>query len=274
MKFLHGLATSIIVFNIFMSNAMGAWISGVGEYYFGPETSEASACMAAEETAKLDSLRKFYGESISFDQNLSCRESRLSDSDDCQLNKIIWSQIGGDIKSTSLIKKDVLVTAGSKICRVESVSDIVVSRGKSDPNFDIGVHINQSVFRPGEKLIINIEPSVPMHVAIFNLIPYLSQDKQIFRLFPNEKDSVSLITKKRAIPSEGYSYEIVLPEKAPLNRSFVDEYLLIVVTKDPIKWLEKYSLADLKARLAELPMDRIRYVKRGYQLLIPKQSNN
>lgn len=259
---------------MFVSSAQGAWVSGVGEYYFGPETSELSACMAAEERAKLDSLRKFYGESISFDQNLSCRESKLSDSDDCQLNKIIWSQIGGDVKSTSLIKKDILVTAGSKICRVESVSDIVVAKGRSDPNFDVGIHVNQSVFRPGEKLIINIEPSMSMYVAIFNWIPYLADDKQIFRLFPNEKDPISLITKKRVIPSEGYSYEVLLPEKTPLNRSFVDEYLLIVVTKDPVKWLEKYSLSDLKARLAELPLDRIRYIKRGYQLLIPKQSNN
>ncbi len=259
---------------VYVSNANAAWTSGIGEYHFGPETSELSACLAAEERSKLDSLRKFYGETISFDQNLSCRESKLSDSDDCQLNKIIWSQIGGDIKSTSLIKKDILVVAGSKICRVESVSDIVVTKGKSDPNFDVGVHINQTVFRPGEKLFLNIEPSMPMHVAIFNWVPYLNTEKQVFRLFPNDKDPISLVAKKKIIPSEGYSYEVSLPDKPPQNRSFVDEYLLIVVTKDPIKWLEKYSLADLKARLAELPLDRIRYVKRGYQLLIPKQSNN
>jgi len=41
------------------SNAYSAWVSGSGEYYFGPETSESLACSAAEERSKLDSLKNF-----------------------------------------------------------------------------------------------------------------------------------------------------------------------------------------------------------------------
>lgn len=258
------------------TNAYSAWVSGSGEYYFGPETSELQACSAAEERSKLDSLKKFYGETLSFNQSLSCRENKFlsSDSDDCQLNKILWSQIGGEIKSTSIVKKDILESKGSRICKIESVSDIAVSKGKPDPNFDVGVSINQTAFRPGEKIYINLEPSAPMYVAVFNWVPYLSDDKQILKLFPNDKDGNSHLIKKRRIPDVGYSLEIYLPEKIPSSRSFLDEYLLVVATKEPVAWLEAYSFNEFKSRISEFSLDRIRYVKRGYQLLIPNNQLN
>ncbi|MBU3602566.1 DUF4384 domain-containing protein [Polynucleobacter sp. AM-25C3] len=264
-----------LLFTFFLTisiSSQAAWISGVGEYHFGPDTSEISACSAAEERAKLDALRKFYGESLAMDQTLSCRESSSLDSasDQCTMNQILWSQIGGEIKSSRIIKRDVLEIPGSKVCRVEVVGDISSSRGKPDPGFDVGIKINQSVYRPGEKLTIDLNPNGPMYVAVFNWVPYYDKSKQIIRLFPNSHDAGFFINQKKTIPSSGYSFELTLPDKVPKNRSFVDEYLLAVITKDPVKWLESYSFDEFKSRLAEFPLDRIRYIKRGYQLLIPK----
>lgn len=265
----------LAIFGILLVVSIGsqaAWISGVGEYHFGPGTSETAACSAAEERAKLDALRKFYGESLAMDQTLSCRESSTLDSsnDQCSINQILWSQIGGEIKSSRLTKRDILEIPGSKVCRIEIVGDISSSRGKPDPSFDVGLRINQSVYRPGEKLSLELTPSGPMYVAIFNWVPYYDKSSQIIRLFPNSHDAGFYINQKKTIPSSGYALEITLPDKIPKNRSFLDEYLLVVITKDPVKWLESYSFDEFKSRVAEFPLDRIRYIKRGYQLLIPK----
>lgn len=253
-------------------STQAAWISGFGEYYFGPDSSEIAACSAAEERAKLDALRKFYGESLAMDQTLSCRESGSieSASDQCSMNQILWSQIGGEIKTSRVIKKDLLEIPGSKVCRIEIVGDLSSSRGKSDPGFDAGVRINQSVYRPGEKLTLELNPNGPMYVSVFNWVPYYDKSKQIIRLFPNTHDADFYINQKKIIPSTAYSFELTLPDKIPQNRSFVDEYLIVVITKDSVKWLESYSFDEFKSRIAEFPLDRVRYIKRGYQLLIPK----
>lgn len=267
---LHSLLiASIAAFSV---SVQAAWISGVGEYHFGPDTAEQAACSTAEERAKLDALRKFYGESIAMDQTLSCRESRSVDAnnDQCSMNQILWSQIGGEIKSSRITKQDILEIPGSKVCRVEVVGDISGSRGKPDPGFDVGLRINQSVYRPGETLSLELTPSGPMYVAVFNWVPYYDKSKQIIRLLPNSHDAGFYIDQKKTIPSSGYSFELTLPDKIPSDRSFVDEYLLVVITKDPIKWRESYSFDEFKSRLAEFSLDRIRYIKRGYQLLIPK----
>ena len=263
------LLAGIAVFSV---SVHAAWISGLGEYHFGPETAEQAACSTAEERAKLDALRKFYGESIAMDQTLSCRESQAVDvaNNQCSMNQILWSQIGGEIKSSRITKQDILEIPGSKVCRVEVVGDISANRGKPDPGFDIGLRINQSVYRPGEKLVLELNPSGPMYVAVFNWIPYYDKSNQIIRMFPNSHDAGFYINQNKTIPASGYSFELILPDKIPKNRSFVDEYLLVVITKDPVKWRESYSFDEFKSRLAEFPLDRIRYIKRGYQLLIPK----
>lgn len=249
-----------------------AWISGVGEHHFGPDTSELAACSAAEERAKLDALRKFYGESLAMDQTLSCRESSTleSSSNQCTMNQILWSQIGGEIKSSRVIKQDILKIPGSKVCRVEVIGDISSNRGKSDPGFDVSLRMNQSIYRPGEQLSLELVPSQPMYVAVFNWVPYYDKAKQIIRLFPNSHDAGSYINQTKIIPSSGYSFAMTLPDKIPKNRSFLDEYLLVVITKNPVNWLESYSFDEFKSRLAEFPLDQIRYIRRGYQLLIPK----
>ncbi len=252
-------------------NAIAAWVPGSGEQYFGPETSETEACAIAEESAKTDALRSFYGETLSIDQQMSCRETSdmMQDSSYCQMNKILWNQVGGDIRSVSQISQQVSKVTGSRVCRVQLVADVVVNRGKPDRDFDLGVRLNNTAFREGEALSLTLEPSQPMYVAIFSWLPYPNRDARVERIFPNAHESIGRIDRKRLVPNNTYRFQVELPPVLPRNRKLLDEYLLIVASKQPVNWRDTYSFQEFNARLSEFSLDQIRYVKRAYQIVLP-----
>ncbi len=246
-------------------------VSARGEYLYGPETSEADACRLAEERAKAAALSKVFGESISMEEQMTCREVSGGKSDyGCELNRVSWSLIEGDIRAVTASQKVIEPRAGAKACIVTLTADIVMPDRRPDSNFDIGVNINEKRYRAGEVLTLELEPTVPMHVAIFNWVPYQS-DNAVTQIFPNAMDPHNYIAKKTSIPTEhklaAYSFAMAWMESLPKSRSFVDEYLIVIGTKTPIKWLSSYDLADFKSRLREIPLDERRVVKRGYQLI-------
>ncbi len=252
-------------------NAIAAWVPGTGEHFFGPETSEAEACAIAEESAKTDALRTFYGETLSVDQQMSCRETTdmKQDSSYCQMNKILWNQVGGDIRGVSQISQQVTKVAGSRVCRVQLVADVVVNRGKPDRDFDLGVRLNNTAYREGETLSLTLEPSQPMYVAIFSWLPYPNRDARVERIFPNAHESSGRIDRRRLVPNNTYRFQVELPPVLPRNRRLLDEYLLIVASKQPVNWRDTYSFQEFNARLSEFSLDQIRYVKRAYQIILP-----
>ena len=269
LKAFYGLTWFLLM--LVSVNAFAAWMPGAGEHFFGPETSEAEACAIAEESAKTDALRSFYGETLSVDQQMSCREApdMLPDSSYCQMNKILWNQVGGDIRGVSQISQQISKVAGSRVCRVQLVADVVVNRGKPDRDFDLGVRLNNTAFREGETLSLTLEPSQPMYVAIFSWLPYPNRDARVERIFPNAHESTGRIERKRVVPNQTYRFQVELPTTLPRNRRLLDEYLLIVASKQPVQWRDSYSFQEFNARLSEFSLDQIRYVKRGYQIILP-----
>lgn len=246
-------------------------VSARGEYLYGPETSEADACRLAEERAKAAALSKVFGESISMEEQMSCRETSGGKSDyGCELDRVSWSLIEGDIRAITANQKVIEPRAGAKACMVTLTVDIVIPDRRPDANFDVKVNINEKRYRVGEVLTIELEPTAPMHVAIFNWVPYRNNNA-VTQMFPNEMDPHNYISKKTDIPTENklatYSFTMAWLESLPKSRNFVDEYLIVIGTKEPIKWLSSYDLADFKSRLREIPLDERRIVKRGYQLI-------
>ena len=254
-----------------MSQVHAEAVSARGEYLYGPETSEADACRLAEKRAKAAALSKVFGESISMEEQMSCREISGGKSDySCELNRVSWSSIEGDIRAVTEKQKVIEPRMGEKACIVMLTVDIVMPDRRPDSNFDVKVNINEKRYRAGKVLTIELEPTVPMHVAIFNWVPYQSENA-VIQMFPNEMDPQNYISKKTGVPTENklaaYSFTMAWLESLPKSRSFVDEYLIVIGTKKPIKWLSSYDLADFKSRLREIPLDERRVVKRGYQLI-------
>jgi hypothetical protein len=260
-----------ISFFVIMSQAHAEAVNAKGEYLYGPDTSAADACRLAEERAKANALSKVFGESISMEEQMSCREIRGGKPDyGCELNRVSWSSIEGDIRSVKDYRKVIDSRAGESACIVTLTADVVLPDRKPDSSFDLKATLNEKVYRTGDVLTISLEPTVPMHIAIFNWVPYLDRDT-VTQMFPNSMDLDSYITKKTYIPTENkspaYDFTMTWLESLPKNKTFVDEYLIVIGTKKPIKWLSSYELDDFKIKLREIPLDERRVVKRGYQLI-------
>lgn len=108
-----------------------------------------------------------------------------------------------------------------------------------------------------------------MYVAIFSWLPYPNRDARVERIFPNDHESSGRIDRKRLIPNHTYRFQVELPPVLPRHRRLLDEYLLIVASKQPVNWRDSYSFQEFNARLSEFSLDQIRYVKRGYQIILP-----
>jgi len=51
------------------------------------------------------------------------------------------------------------------------------------------------------------------------------------------------------------------------SKKTYDEWLILVATKTPQKWLSEYELEQFKAILREIPLDQRRVVRRPYQVM-------
>lgn len=249
--------------------AYAEMVPGKGEYLYGPETSEADACRMAEERAKTSALSRVFGEQVSLEQQMSCREITGTNSDySCELNSLTWSLVEGDIKATTAYSKVVESRTDEKSCTVTLTADVVIPDKKPDLNFQVNATINEKIYRVGDILTMEFEPTAPMHIVVFNWVPH--QDRNLVtQIFPNPSEPQGYITKKTSIPSSNRlsDYAFIMLDSLPKDRNFVDKYLIIIATKKPVKWLSKYQLSELKARLREIPVDERRVIKQGYQLI-------
>lgn len=250
--------------------AAAEWVAVSAEQIFGTETAEAEACRAAEGKAKEDAIRKVTGERLASEDLMVCSER--ADQAECVLHRSTWSMVDGDI--TGLRNRHSVTEpagiAGFRRCITRLEAEVTIAKGQPDPAFDLGVSLNQALFRPGESLSIALTPSQPMHVAAFQWLPYESGEREVTRVFPNPLDQATAIATPATIPTapgkRRYDLRLSFPDGQPASRRLVDEYLLVVATKKPVAFRDNYRLEELKARLMEIPRSEARLVKRGYSV--------
>jgi len=247
-----------------------------GEFFFGPDMGEGPACAAAEQRAKQEALRQVLGERFSVSEQLSCREGRAgadagTDNTDCVYNRLLWSEIDGDIKRAERLgRPEVVVVPGATRCTVRMRVVVDLPAQQPDPGFDFEASLSSISLRAKESVRFAVRPSAPMHMAIFSWAP--AHDKtSVTRIFPNSFDTNALLrpAQENRIPSElgaqRYGFTVSFP--AGLKQDFVDEYLIFVATKAPVAWLERYEFERFKARLREIAPPEKRVVKHSYRIV-------
>ena len=239
------------------------------EYLYGPETSKNEACNLALGKAKMKALANVLGESVSAEELLSCKGSTGKDSDyRCDLNQVTWSQIDGDIKKTISEKMVVEERAGTSACVADVEIEVVIPKDKPDPNFQLRADFKQTVFRVGDDFNLDIELSQQGFVTVFNWLPHDSNS--VVRIIPQSEDpsqsNVFLSAEKTKGLKASYAMTANWADSYTGKRKFYDEYLLVVATKRPIKWLSKYSLDEFKSYLQQIPNTDKRLVKKAYQM--------
>jgi len=250
--------------------ASAEWVRATGSYIFPPVMPEAEACQQAESRARAEAVRQVTGETLSAEEAMRCTDQ--GDEAECVRNSTVWTMVGGEIRSTRDRRSVTTVELENfRKCTVSFEADVFVAEGKPDPNFDIGVVLNNAVYRDGEKLTVTLKPTQPMAVQIFQWLPYENGDVQVTRIFPNRFDPMGRIDKAISVPSETgvrrYDLKLSFPAGQPAGRKMVDEYLMVVATRQPITLRDSYSLEDFNRVVAEIPLGDRRIVRRAYNIV-------
>lgn len=267
------MKTQIILFGLitaFPISASAEWVRATGSYIFPPVLTEAEACQQAESRARAEAVRQITGETLSSEETLRCNEQ--GDEGECAHDSMMWTAVGGEIRSTRDKKQEtVLEVENFRKCIVSFDADVYVAAGQPDPNFDVGLTINNAVYRDGETLSITLKPSQPMIVQIFEWLPYEKGDAQVGRLFPNQFDNLTRIDKPVTIPTDAgakrYDLKVAFPPGHAASRKMVDEYLMVVATKKPVTFRDSYSLEDFNRVIAEIPLGDRRIVRKAYNIV-------
>ncbi|SCA56864.1 conserved exported hypothetical protein [Candidatus Terasakiella magnetica] len=264
------LAISLCLFLLSApSPALSEWVNVSASSFFGPDTAQQTACKNAETKAKRRALQKLTGERLVADDLMVCSE--VAQKSDCKLNRLTWSLVDGEIRSLKNRQTSVQ-DMGNDVqkCTVTLQADIATNLGFNDPDFDLGVELNQTMFRTGEDLVLKMAPSQPMYVQVFQWLPY-ETDQPVVRIFPNDFDTDSHFKNKDTIPRHmhlnSYAMSLAPPPKITGKQRHWDEYLMVVATRSPIRLRDHYSLPELRSKLLELPRKDSRLIKKGYTIL-------
>jgi hypothetical protein len=252
----------------FSSTVVAEMAKGVGEYLYGPETSKAQACSYALEKAKSAALSSVLGESVSNEQQLYCKESSGKKDIDCEYHNTTWSLIDGDIKPPKKFEQKVEERFGESACIVTIEADVIAPSIKPDPNFEVQLRINQTVYRVGDEFILDFESTMPAYYAIFNWLPY--ENNQIKRITASASAEMSDSEMLRKQANGKFQFKQAFTtgwSKAYTgDKKYFDEWVLVVVTKKPFKWLSTYDFETFKEKLREIPNNERRIKRMGYQL--------
>ena len=264
----HGVMLLMLI-TLTMSSASAEISRAQAEYLYGPETAESEACKLAIGKAKTKALANVLGESVSAEELLSCKGSTGKISDyGCDLNQVTWSQIDGDIKKTLSESAVIEKREGASACVAVVEIEVVIPKDKPDPNFQLRADFKQTVFRVGDDFNLDIELSQQGFVTVFNWLPHDSNS--VVRVIPQSEDpsqsNVFLSAEKTKGLKASYAMTANWADSYTGKRKFYDEYLLVVATKRPIKWLSRYSLDDFKSYLQQISITDRRLVKKAYQL--------
>ncbi|MBL6935538.1 MAG: DUF4384 domain-containing protein [Alphaproteobacteria bacterium] len=258
---------------LFPMEARGEWMQGEGEYNFSPALSENEACKRADRRAKEAAMRVVSGERLSSEDLQVCTE--MQDTAECSLNRFTWSTINGVIKGIRNKKAETIPgISGYRKCRVSLEVDVRVGSGQPDPGFDMTVRLNHGIYRNGESLKIDIDPTQPMYINVFQWLPYKKTDLQVQHIFPNEFDEQGHFQEPNSIPTrEGgsrYDLKVSFPDDLKGEKELVDEYLMVIGTREPVTFRKTYSLEEFNSRLLEISRRDRRTIRKAYNVVRPE----
>jgi hypothetical protein len=246
-----------------------------GEYLFGPDLSENSACQLAELQARQNALLKVNGQVLSLDESYVCSEKSFGQTGNsvCALNKFLWAQIFGTVKTEKLLDKKVEAITGAKRCTVQLEVLVAPPMQMPAPNFDVTASLSQSQVRVGEKIRIDINPLSPAYLAVFNWLPGLAGGGHLHKLFPNEFQPDAFLTTSLSLPSRDYELLVGEPDSRRDGDKPVGgepahiEHFVFLLTKEPYAWPVAMPYAQLSEKLSEIKPQDVRVRKKSIIVL-------
>jgi hypothetical protein len=233
----------VLLLSLLVTNAFA--VTGIGEYRYGPDTTENLACELAEEKAKEDAIIRYVGESIEAQIKEECRSEK------CVFHRDTFSDFNGYIKSISKKETQKEVFPGYSSCIV--TVDAEVAGAKNTIAFNVEGKFD---VRHEEELTFKVVANKVGKVGMFNyhgnkyykvqevkfasqrteiVLPY-DKTKKIVAMVPDgQTQSKELVTflfseKDIVFKNEYSSLEMknLIASIPPMNRKVINRYVNIV----------------------------------------------
>lgn len=232
------LLSSLIVTNAFA-------VTGIGEYRYGPDTTENLACELAEERAKEDAIIKYVGQSVEAQIKEECMREK------CVFHRDTFSELNGYIKSLTKKEIEKQLFPGYSACVVTIEAEVAGINNtiifQVDGKFDV---------RHEEEMTFKLVSNRPGKIGMFNyygnkyykiqeakfasqrteiVLPYDKTKKLVAMVPDGQKQSKELVTflfseKDIVFKNEYSSLEMknLIASIPPMNRKVVNRYVNIV----------------------------------------------
>jgi len=218
-------------------------ITGVGEYRFGPDTTENMACEIAEDRAQQDALVKFNGQFVEAVIEENCLNG------DCRFNQQTFNKIEGHIKKMTA-KRQVVTEQGHKVCVV--TVDAEVEKLKNDIKFSIYGNFE---YKNGEEIQFRGVSNSLGTIHVFNY--YQGKYSKVFTWKVATKD------KEFVLPSEVYRMKAVLPKGEMQSK----ELLLFLFVNQNVLFGDSYTDIEMKSVINQIPASNRRVITRYINIL-------
>lgn len=254
---------------LLQASAYSEIVTTTGEYSYGPEVSKEKGCKLALDKARSNALAAVLGEAVSTEQQLFCKETSGKKSDyGCDYNTISWSLIDGDLKNQKIIKEQATEKLGATTCTVQIEVDVIVPNKKPDPNFELKAKRIKPIYQVGEDFTLEFESTREAYFAVFNWLPHQNNSVTRIQLSTSADAAESDVLKKNSVGK--YQFKSIFTTEWSKSygdvKRYYDEWVFVIATKKPIRWLSSYDYEQFKEKLREIPVDEIRKERLGYQL--------
>jgi hypothetical protein len=223
-------------------------VIGIGEYNYGPETSENIACQLAEDRAKEQAILKYMGEIIQSTIVEDCKN------ENCDYEKQTSNEIRGLIKNIIDRRIQNIIREGHKKCIVTIKANV----DKIVNNIKFYVLNKQDTFEDGQEVDFEIVSNKNGKIFVFNY--YNGEYVKVFEEVFNSPN------RKQILPSN-QKVIATLPE----NKRQSSEMLMFLFVEEPLTNLyERYTMKEMNEVMSSLPFDKHKVV--NYRINIMRKS--
>lgn len=221
-----------------------ASVNGVGEYFYGPDTSQNMACFFAEERAKDNAIENYSGSII---------ESTLTElcmTNECSFIRETNNNTTGVIQRVLDKKTHVRIEEGQKVCTVEIKADVE----KLQKNVVLSIKHFSPIFKEEQKISFSIIVNRPGKFLLFNY--YNGNYHKIYDL------QNTIVNESFAVPTSVEMYAKV-PDGALTSK----EKLVFVYTEVDISVKVLYNEFEMRTFLQSMPIQKSFVAHRFIQIV-------
>lgn len=234
----------LLLISILIPSISFASVKGIGEYFYGPDTSDNLACSFAEDKAKESAIQNYSGQLIESNIDEVCL------TDWCSYVKETNTNTTGIIKSILNKKVHKTVEEGQKVCTVEI--DALVQQIQKNLVFDVKPFSN--IVKENDEVIFFVIVNKPGKFLLFNY--YEGNYHKLYEL-----DNL-MVNEQFIVPSKNKLYAVLPKDKLTSKEKLVFVYLTVDISVKKV-----YNDFEMKKFIGSVPVEKRSTINRFVQIV-------